>query len=131
MGPGNVKEISFGDGFGEVAVKVNGATVEFHADGSVAAHTPGDVDAYTNSSVRVHPAANDATPHSRTAILFPKPGDKMPDGTIFAGASPESQKPMYVTPADAPLTCTFNEAQKYAAKLDAHGHQDWHVPTKS
>jgi len=37
---------------------------------------------------------------------------------------------MYATPADAPLTYTFNQAQKYAAKLDAHGHQDWRVPTK-
>ena len=74
MGPGNVKEISFGDGFGEVAVKVNGATVEFHADGSVAAHTPGDVDAYTNSSVRVHPAAiavpSAAKPKSRVNVFF-------------------------------------------------------------
>ena len=24
----------------------------------------------------------------------------------------------------------FNEAKEYAAKLDAHGHQDWRVPTK-
>ena len=52
-------EISLGEGFGEVALKVNGATVEVHADGSVAAHTAGDVDAWTNASVRVHAAAND------------------------------------------------------------------------
>jgi hypothetical protein len=28
-----------------------------------------------------------------------------------------------------PLTYTFNQAQKYAAKLDAHGYQGWRVPT--
>jgi len=61
----------------------------------------------------------------------PAPGDKMPDGTVFAGISPDTNKPMYVTPADASLTMTFNEAQKYATQLDAHGHKDWHVPTKA
>jgi ATP-dependent Clp protease ATP-binding subunit ClpA len=53
------------------------------------------------------------------------------DGTIYAGMSPDTGKPMYTTPADAPLTMTFNEAQKYAAQLDAHGHKDWRVPTKA
>jgi hypothetical protein len=61
----------------------------------------------------------------------PAPGDKMPDGTVFAGISPETNKPMYATPADASLTMTFNDAQKYAATLNAHGHQDWRVPTKA
>jgi len=61
----------------------------------------------------------------------PTPGDKMPDGTVFAGISPDTNKPMYTTPADASLTMKFNEAQEYATKLDAHGHKDWHVPTKA
>jgi hypothetical protein len=61
----------------------------------------------------------------------PKPGDKIPDGTIYAGISPESGKAMYAMPADASMTMRFNEAQEYAAKLDAHGHKDWHVPTKA
>jgi len=61
----------------------------------------------------------------------PNIGDNMPDGTVFAGVSPDTNKPMYATPADAPLIYTFNDAQGYAAKLDAHGHKDWHVPTKA
>jgi hypothetical protein len=61
----------------------------------------------------------------------PAPGDKMPDGTVFAGISPETNKPMYATPADASLTMTFNDAQKYAATLNAHGHKDWRVPTRA
>ena|SRR5579862_4418643 len=61
----------------------------------------------------------------------PKPGDKMPDGTIYAGVSPDTSKPMYATPADAPLTMEFNQATAYAAKLDANGHDDWRVPTKN
>jgi len=61
----------------------------------------------------------------------PKVGEKISDGTIFAGVSPDTNKPMYATLADASLTMTFNEAQEYAAKLDAYGHKDWHVPTKA
>ena len=57
------------------------------------------------------------------SLAEPKIGDRMPDGTIFAGISPDTNKPMYATPADASLTMTFNNAQKFAAKLDAHGHQ--------
>ena len=60
-----------------------------------------------------------------------KIGDKMPDGTIFAGVSPDSGKAMYVTPADAPLTMKWNAAQQYAAALNINGHQDWRVPSKA
>jgi hypothetical protein len=55
----------------------------------------------------------------------------MPDGTVYAGISPHTSKAMYATPADAPLTMAFTDAKEYAAKLDAHGHKDWHVPTKA
>jgi len=61
----------------------------------------------------------------------PKIGDKMPDGTIYAGISPDTNKPMYASPADASLAMRFNEAQKYAAQFDAYGHKDWHVPMKA
>ena len=52
----------------------------------------------------------------------------MPDGTVLAGISPDTNKPMYATPTDASLAMTFNEAQDYATKLDVHGHKDWRVP---
>ena len=57
-------------------------------------------------------------------------GEVMPDGTVYAGISPDTGKPMFTTAADAPLTYTFNQAQKYAKKHNAHGHKDWRVPTK-
>jgi hypothetical protein len=60
-----------------------------------------------------------------------KIGEEMPDGTVYAGISPDTGKAMYATAADAPLTYTFNQAQKYAEELDAHGHKDWRVPTKA
>ena len=104
---------------------VNGVRVEVHTDGGIVAYTNRSVDAYTNGPVQVHPAAND------DAKAAPRVGDKMPDGSVYAGISPDTNKPMYATPADAPLTYTFNQAQKYAARFDAHGHADWRVPTKS
>src|ERR1700681_744184 len=63
-------------------------------------------------------------------VSAPTIGGVMPDGTVYAGISPDTGKAMYATPKDAPLTYAFNQAQKYAAKLDAHGHQDWRAPTK-
>ena len=124
---GKAKEISLGEGFGDVAVKVNGVRVQVDTNGSI--------QAYTNGTVRVSPIANDDGKAVTSPV--PKVGDKMLDGTVFAGISPETSKPMYATPADAPLTRmfnkarTFNKAQKYAAKLNAHGHKDWRVPTKA
>jgi hypothetical protein len=61
-------------------------------------------------------------------------GSKMQNGTIYAGNSPDTGKPMYAMPADASVTYAFNEAQKYAQTLNAckeHGHNDWRVPTKN
>ncbi|HYW44393.1 MAG TPA: hypothetical protein VE959_16140 [Bryobacteraceae bacterium] len=40
---------------------------------------------------------------SLSIFLDPVLGEKMPDGTVFAGISPETNQPMYATPADAPL----------------------------
>jgi hypothetical protein len=64
----------------------------------------------------------------------PRIGAVMPDGTVYAGVSPDTNKPMYATPADASLTMTFNGAKEYAQGLNtqkAHGHDDWHLPTKN
>jgi hypothetical protein len=57
-------------------------------------------------------------------------GDEMPDGTIYAGISPDTHQPMYATPRDAPGTYTFNEAASYAKNLDPHGRHDFHAPSK-
>lgn len=61
----------------------------------------------------------------------PKIGDAVPDGTIYAGLSPETGKAMYTTPRDAGRTLTWKRAMAFAARLDAHGHCDWRVPTKA
>jgi len=77
-------------------------------------------------------AAKPKAANANEAPAEPKVGDKMPDGTIYAGISPDTSKPMYATSGDASsLTMKFNEAQKYAAQLEAHGLKDWRVPTKA
>src|ERR1035437_242253 len=129
MGEGSSKarEISLGEDFGDVAVKVNGVRVEVHTDGSILAYTNGRVDAYTNGPLQVHPPANYAV--EAKAGAAPEIGDEMEDGTILAGYY--EGKPLYATPSDAPGTYPFNEAAKYAKNLDAHGHHDWRAPTEA
>jgi hypothetical protein len=60
-----------------------------------------------------------------------KIGDRLPDGTVYAGNSPDTGKAMYAAPEDAPLTMKWKQAMEYAGKLDVLGHHDWRVPTKS
>jgi Protein of unknown function (DUF1566) len=69
-----------------------------------------------------------------------EPGERMADGTVYAGISPDTKRPMYTTPADGlsrrwlrtpRLFYTFAQARKYAEELDAHGHKDWRVPTRA
>jgi hypothetical protein len=70
-----------------------------------------------------------AEPMSREEYIERRIGDKMTEGTVFAGISPETGKAMYTTPADAPLTMNFNEVANRAFRLIAYGHEDWRVPT--
>jgi hypothetical protein len=53
----------------------------------------------------------------------------MEDGTIYAGISPDTNKRMFAAPKDTPGTYRFSEAAQYAKNLDAHGHNDFYVPT--
>jgi hypothetical protein len=55
----------------------------------------------------------------------------MPDGTIYAGVSPDTGRAMFALPKDVPMHCNFNQASDYVTKLSAHNYWDWRVPTKS
>ncbi len=65
------------------------------------------------------------------AIANPKVGDVMPDGTIYAGVSPDTNQRMYAAPADAPLSMNFNEAAEYAKDLKVGDKQDFRLPTEA
>src|SRR5262249_43471600 len=58
-------------------------------------------------------------------------GDRMEDGTVYAGISPDTGEKMFTTPEDAPLTMKWERAMDYAAMLEAHGRKDWRVPTRA
>jgi len=116
---GRAPVISLGDDFGTAVVEGGGITVELSDNGDVTVHT--------NGNVKLRPAAND---HAKPESTEPKIGDRMADGSIYAGTSPDTGKAMYATPADAPLTMKWKAAMEYAAKVDAHGNHDWRVPTK-
>jgi hypothetical protein len=58
-------------------------------------------------------------------VTYPSIGQKMLDGTIYAGISPDTGKSMYTTPRDERLTHTFNEALERAASLNMR------VPSKN
>lgn len=116
----NKREISLGENF-DVAVNVKGVRVEMRPDGSILT--------CTDIAVNVLLHANDDAP--RAVPKVPEPGTKMKDGTIYAGVSPDTGTALYVLPQDAPLVMKWKEAMQYAANLDAHGHRDWKLPSKT
>ena len=119
---------------------------DFHTDGpvldlrtvtgEVAAVKPVAANDFAEAKIgdnarRVRPCEETIEQGMRAVDANPPIGAIMTDGTVYAGISPDTNKPMYAVPADASLTMTFNEATEYAARLDAHGHRDWRVPTKN
>jgi hypothetical protein len=82
---------------------------------------------------RKKPAApQNAVPPPRTSSAL-EPGDVMPDGTVYAGVSPDTGKPLFALPQDAPAPLHYTQALPYAEKLNrenAHGHGDWRPPSK-
>jgi hypothetical protein len=59
----------------------------------------------------------------------PRPGTIMPDGTVYAGISPDTGRAFYAAANDEPELLMWGEALERAARKDAHGHKDWRVPT--
>jgi hypothetical protein len=62
----------------------------------------------------------------------------MPDGTVYAGISPDTGQALYTTRGDVERDFRrrkgqafgWQDAMNYAAGYDGHGHKDWRVPTK-
>jgi hypothetical protein len=115
------KEIYLERAFGDVAINVNGARIEVHVDGNITAYSSGDVKSF--------PAA----PAGRKSIECnnPKIGDRMVDGTIYAGESPDTGKAMYTTVGTTGLDLNFKQAAAHARTLSAHGCKDWRLPSKT
>jgi len=85
-------------------------TVEIHPNGSTIVRSNGPVDVI------------------RYALTV---GSRMPDGTVYAGISPDFNKPLFVLPSDAPLNMTWQQAASYAAGLEGadHAKATFRLPT--
>jgi len=72
-----------------------------------------------------------------TTPTTPKIGDKMPDGTIYAGVSSKTGNKLFVIDPDKELAAappagtlmTFNDTQEALRNLAEHGHH-FRLPTK-
>jgi len=99
-------------------VAMYGATVELAADGKLIVTT--------NGTVQIKPAAANDT--SAIALMA---GQKMADGSVFAGLTADGKSQIYAMPDDLDVTMTFNDAAKAVKKLNnnkALGHDDWQIP---
>ena len=62
-------------------------------------------------------------------MYLPSAGGRRRDGTVYGGASPDTSKDLFLTPQDAPGAYTWSDAVAYCKALSASGHHDWRVPT--
>jgi hypothetical protein len=91
-----------------------GTEVHIHPDGTVGAP-------------HLAPPANDtAVADAQVALVL---GQKMPDGSVFAGLTPDSKQLIYAMPEDL-VTRTFNDAAERIKSLNAgnaYGQNDWQI----
>lgn len=95
-GSGKAQDISL-ENESDAVVRYGGTTVELYADGNIVVNSNGDVTVHTNGNVKLRPADDEKEATFRLRRI----GDRMPDGTVYAGISPDTSKPMYTTPAYA------------------------------
>jgi hypothetical protein len=73
-------------------------------------------------------AADDARADLAKSPVFTRIGSEMPDGSIYVGLSRENNRPMYMVAQEGPKL-NWYDAMNYVRNLNAHGHQDWRLPT--
>ncbi|MBA4173676.1 MAG: hypothetical protein C0511_13755 [Hyphomicrobium sp.] len=90
----------------------------------------GGIDVYGYAPVTLHAPVNDIA-RLQQVMTEPQVGDRMEDGTIFGGISPDTNKPMYVRPVDESLTMKWKQAMDYAVGFEGHGKPvgTFRVPT--
>ncbi len=60
----------------------------------------------------------------------PLPGEAMPDGTVYAGVSPSTDRPLYVMPSDLYGEHAWAKAIEIARNQSFGGYKNWRLPTK-
>lgn len=127
-----IRQIELADDNTETVIVRGGITIEFNANGGLVIRIDDDVKitvaANDDASCAACPGSMGILPSEANADS--RPGDIMLDGTIYAGLSPDTGKPLYVTNTDSPLAMNWDEAKSFADQFVAHGHTDWRLPTK-
>ena len=62
-----------------------------------------------------------------------KIGEKMLDGSIYAGLTDDGKHQIFAMPADLDAMTSFNKAAQTIEQLNAEktlGHDDWRIPTR-
>lgn len=118
----------------ENSVSVHGARIALTPEGHLAVSTTG--------SFTVFPTVASSDKIAVPAVHAEKEvGQRMPDGTIYAGISPSTGRDMYVTPKDLKGIhsglARFGELKGLMARFNKRaskknfGHTDWHMPTEA
>jgi hypothetical protein len=116
-------------------ISVHGVKIELTKEGGLIIYTKGSI---TVEPVPGSGAAPVVIQEAEPALAL-KIGQKMKDGTIFAGISPDNGRQMFVTRRDLrSLTCKslvkFDDLKALTAKFNRSakkncGHDDWRVPS--
>ena len=67
---------------------------------------------------------------SQSVLAAPEIGDKMEDGAIYAGISPDTNKPMYAASADEGVMLDFNAAAERAVEASQKTGEAYRLPTE-
>lgn len=59
----------------------------------------------------------------------PQAGDLAADGSVYVGTSPSTGKPLYAAAEDESSRMSWWRAKHAAGHKEAHGHDDWRLPT--
>jgi len=103
-GSGKAREISLGEDFGDVAVKVNGIRIEVHTEGSITVNVQGaTITIDKNGTVARQAAANDASEAKTTHEIGYIERDGDHKGEIYGGIFPDG-KPGWILEEPKPMT---------------------------
>lgn len=104
------------------SVMLNDVRIEMDAEGAVVV--------FTDRHVEVRSPIN-----TGVVEIFkgaPLPGSRMPDGTIYVGATADGSARIFAMPEDLEGTMTSNNARRAVESLNAQnafGHNDWQIPS--
>lgn len=86
---------------------------------------------FERRDIKIMSKESDNKNETSAGAPFFEVGAKMPDGTIYAGLTPDGRAHIFAMPEDLEIKGTFNHATKAVEKSNskrAFGHNDWCIP---